>query len=153
MAGYIMKLRNELGTKPIILAGAGVIIEDSEGKILLQHRANNHHWGIPGGSMELGESYEETARREVSEETGLSVGELSVFYLNSGKHTYYQYPNGDEVYMACVIFTTTDFSGDIQMQENETSDLRWFDLHELPDNINFNARRPISQFVAARSSS
>jgi len=150
MAGYVMRLRKELGTKPLILAGAGAIIEDQIGRILLQHRTDNHCWGVPGGSMELGESYEETARREIFEETGLRVGELHVFYLNSGQHTYYQYPNGDEVFMACVIFTTTEFSGDIKMQEDETADLRWFGLHELPDNINPNDRRPISQFVATR---
>ena len=103
--------------------------------------------------MELGESYEETARREVFEETGLVVGELNLFYLNSGQHTFYQYPNGDEVYMACTIFTTTDFSGDIKMQEDETADLRWFHLHEIPDNINPNDRRSINKFVVTRSGS
>lgn len=150
MTGYIIGLRKEIGTKPIILAGAGAIIEDQTGRILLQHRTDNHCWGIPGGSMELGESYEETARREVFEETGLHVGELNVFYLNSGQHTYYEYPNGDEVYMACVIFTTTDFSGEIKMQEDETADLRWFDLDELPENINPNDHRPINKYVATR---
>jgi len=46
--------------------------------------------------------------------------------------------------------TTTEFSGDIKMQEDETADLRWFGLQELSDNINPNDRRPISQFVATR---
>ncbi|MHB1683964.1 MAG: NUDIX hydrolase [Bacilli bacterium] len=153
MAGYIMELRKAIGSKPIILAGAGAILVDSMGRILLQHRTDNHSWGIPGGSMELGESYEETARREVFEETGLVVGELNLFYLNSGQHTFYQYPNGDEVYMACTIFTTTDFSGDIKMQEDETADLRWFHLHEIPGNINPNDRRSINKFAVTRSGS
>ena len=153
MTGYIMELRKAIGTKPIILAGAGVILEDQMGRILLQHRTDNHTWGIPGGSMELGESYEETARREVFEETGLVVGELDLFYLNSGQHTFYKYPNGDEVYMACVIFTTMDFTGETQMQDDETADLRWFHLQEIPDNINPNDYRPINDFVATRSRS
>lgn len=151
LSGYIMELRKKIGSEPIILSGAGVLIVDKIGRLLLQLRTDNHFWGIPGGSMELGESYEETARREVFEETGLILGELNVFYLNSGQHTFYQYPNGDEVYMACVIFSTTDFSGNIKMQEDETSDLNWFNLHELPDNINPSDRTPINKFVAARS--
>lgn len=71
MSGYIMDLREVVGARPLILAGAGVIIVDNEGRILLQHRSDNGDWGIPGGSMELGESFEEAARREVLEETGL----------------------------------------------------------------------------------
>jgi len=153
MAGYILDLRRSIGTKPIILSGAGVILVDPLKRILLQQRTDNHSWGIPGGSMELGESYEETARREVLEETGLIVAGLNLFYLNSGRHTFYKYPNGDEVYMACVVFTSSEFSGDIIMQGDETADLRWFHLYEIPENINPNDRLPIDKFVAIHSRS
>lgn len=50
--------------------------------------------------MELGESFEETARREVYEETGIIVGDLALFHLHSGEQTFYKYPNGDAVYNA-----------------------------------------------------
>ncbi|MHB1957298.1 MAG: NUDIX domain-containing protein, partial [Sulfobacillus sp.] len=80
--------------QPFILATASVIVIDADGRILLQHRSDNGFWGLPGGAMELGESFEETARREVLEETGLVVGELELFYLHSGKHTFWEYPDG-----------------------------------------------------------
>lgn len=151
MSGYIMDLRKEIGSRCIILTGAGVILEDNLGRILLQRRTDNHCWGIPGGSMELGETFEDTARREVLEETGLIVGELNLFYLNSGPSTHYTYPNGDEVYQACTVFTSSDFSGDITLQEDESEDTEWFYPHQIPDNINPPDRVPLQKFAASRN--
>jgi len=42
-------------------------------EFLLMRRADNGHWGLPGGFVELGESVADAARREVVEETGWSV--------------------------------------------------------------------------------
>ncbi len=80
--GYIEELRKIIGTRPIILAGAVVAVTDECGRILLQKR-RDVLWGLPGGLLELGESTEEAARREVWEETGLEIGKLElvdVFY-------------------------------------------------------------------------
>lgn len=74
--GYIMDLRKELGHRPLIMAGAGVVILNSENEILLQKRADNGFWGYPAGSMELGESFEECAKREAFEESGINCDEL-----------------------------------------------------------------------------
>ena len=69
--GYVMELRKFIGSRPVIVAGAGVILVNEKNEILLQKRADNGFWDYPAGSMELGESFEECARREVYEETGL----------------------------------------------------------------------------------
>lgn len=57
-----------------------VIVRDSAGKILVVvHRTRGRGaWNFPGGKIEVGESPEEAARREVQEETGLFVGTLSL---------------------------------------------------------------------------
>lgn len=102
MSEYMMNLRKTLGSRPLIMATASVMVVDNLGRILLQHRRDNHYWGLPGGAMELRESFEETARREVFEETGLVVRDLQFLCLNSGSETFYRYPNGHEVYMAGV---------------------------------------------------
>ena len=44
-----------------------------DGKILLQRRADNGKWGLVGGLLELDETYEQAALREIREETGLAV--------------------------------------------------------------------------------
>src|SRR3954452_10249770 len=75
--GYIEELRNKLGNEPIILNSAGVIILDPEGKVLLQYRKDTNNWGLPGGYMELGETFEDTAKREIKEGMGIGLSNLA----------------------------------------------------------------------------
>ncbi|WP_082114397.1 NUDIX hydrolase [Lentzea aerocolonigenes] len=51
---------------------AGIVVND-EGKVLVIRRRDNGHWEPPGGVLEMSETFEEGARREVLEETGISV--------------------------------------------------------------------------------
>lgn len=66
---------------------AAVILVDREGRILLQLRDDDpsipypNHWGITGGNAARGETPEQTARREVQEETGIVLGEVRPFQV------------------------------------------------------------------------
>ena len=102
--GYIMDLRKVLGHRPIIIPGAAVLFANEKNEILLHERADNHYWGYPGGSMELGESFEECAKREAFEESGLIADKLEFLDLESGESTHYIYPHGDEIYVAGVLY-------------------------------------------------
>ncbi|SDR05573.1 NUDIX hydrolase [Thermostaphylospora chromogena] len=51
---------------------AGVIVDD-RGRVLLTQRADNDQWQAPGGVLELDEGITDGLRREVFEETGLTV--------------------------------------------------------------------------------
>ncbi len=62
---------------PVKIVAAGGIVENEEGKILLQYRRGK--WDLPKGKLDEGETIEECAIREVEEETGLQniqLGEL-----------------------------------------------------------------------------
>lgn len=50
-------MRQLIGSNLLITVGCGVLIEQ-DNQILLQHRKDHHVWGIPGGVMEPGESFE-----------------------------------------------------------------------------------------------
>jgi 8-oxo-dGTP diphosphatase len=66
-------MRRLYPTRPLIGVGAVIVCS---GKILLEKRKNEPgkgKWSIPGGLVELGERAEQTAIREVEEETGLTV--------------------------------------------------------------------------------
>ena len=49
------------------------VIFDRRGRLLLQQRSDGGQWGLPGGSVEIGESVMDAVAREVHEETGLIV--------------------------------------------------------------------------------
>ena len=148
--GYISDLRDKLGHVPIIMASAGVLIFNQEGQLLLQRRSDNHLWAYPGGSMELGESFEECARREALEETGLTCRSLTYFTHLSGKDMYYVYEENDEVYIAEVVFTCTDYTGEMKIQKEEVEEQRFFDLDKLPKEISRVSQNAINKLLAQR---
>lgn len=133
--GYIMDLRKYVGHQPLIMTSACVLILNEKNQVLLQKRTDNGFWGYPGGSMELGESFEACAKREALEETGLECMELTYFTHMSGEKMHYTYPNGDEVYISEVVFLCRKYQGELKVQETEVQEQRFFDMDKLPENI------------------
>ncbi|MED1941123.1 NUDIX domain-containing protein [Cytobacillus firmus] len=73
--GYVMDLRKIVGSRPLVITGASVIILDENNRLLLQLRKDNNCWGLAGGSLEPGETLEDVAKREMLEETGLTAND------------------------------------------------------------------------------
>ena len=143
--GYVSDIRKKIGHDKLILVGAGIIIY-KDGKILLQMRNDNGCWAIHGGAVEIGEVVEEAAKRELLEETGLTANSLELFGVYSGEDRFFTYPNGDEVYMIGVVYVCKDFSGDLVMETDELSDLKWFDINALPEGIHPPNKRLLQDF-------
>lgn len=133
MGNYIMDMRKYVGHAPLLQCAGSVIIENEKGQVLLGRRTDNQQWGYAGGSIELQETIEECAARELYEEMGLIAEELEFFMVNSGMEAHYIYPNGDEVYNVEVIYICRKFHGEIRRQEEELEELRFFDLSEFPE--------------------
>ncbi|WP_088012773.1 NUDIX hydrolase [Gottfriedia acidiceleris] len=134
--GYIMDLRKVVGSRPILMPGANVILLDSQKRVLLQLRKDNNTWGLPGGSLELGENLEEVAKRELKEETGITALNLKFFNIFSGKEFYYKYPHGDEVYNVISTYICTEYTGELEKEESEVLELCFFSFNDLPSKIN-----------------
>ncbi len=132
MSDYIKEIRALISSRPFILAGSAVLVFNKEYEVLLQLRTDTGSWGIPGGAMEPGESFEETARRELYEETGLHLNTLKFLDVIAGEEYYFQYPNGDEIYNAIALYACTDWEGVLQILDGESKELRFFALDNLP---------------------
>lgn len=151
MTGYVQFLRNYVGHQPIQMCGAGVLIENERGELLLGLRIDNHCWGTAGGAVELGETVEEAAKREMFEETGLVADELELLGVFSGEDTHYTYPNGDEVYVIDVKFVCRKYHGAMKPQASEVSELKYFSIAELPENISPMERISIKKYIEMRT--
>ena len=150
MSNYIMDLRKLVGHRPLIQVGAGIIVEDQNGKILLQLRHDNHCWGYPGGSVEIDETVEEAAKRELKEETGLEAYSLELFGVFSGKDLHYIYPNGDEVSNIDIVFICKEYSGILVKQDDEVDELGFFSIDDLPTPLSPPIQKPLEQWISRR---
>lgn len=130
--GYIMDLRKHIGHDPLIGVGATTLVFNEKNELLLNLRTDTNTWGIPGGSMELYETIEETAIRELKEETGICAEELELVTVLSGKDYYFEYPNGDKMCTVIVLFKVLHYTGTIKVSDNESKALKFFPLTDLP---------------------
>ena len=125
---YIKSIRCRLGPQKILLNCAGAVVE-RDGKILLQRRSDNGGWGLPGGLLELEETYAQAALREVREETGLLcrlTGFLGLY------HNYdMMWSNGDRAHTLGAIYPAEIEGGELRTDE-ESLELRFFSREELP---------------------
>ncbi len=131
--GYISNLRKYIGHDPLIGIGATTLVFNKDNELLLNLRTDTNSWGIPGGSMELYETIEETAVRELKEEAGINAERLELLKVLSGEDYYFEYPNGDKLWTVIVLFKVEKYTGKIKVSDNESNKLKFFPLNNLPN--------------------
>ncbi|MEW4328534.1 NUDIX hydrolase [Rossellomorea marisflavi] len=144
MSDYIKEMRSLIGTRPLMVAGATVLCINERKELLLQYRSDADIWGLPGGVMEYGETLEETAARELYEETGLLAGGLQFIRILSGAEECHTYPNGDQIYGVTAVYLTHQVTGTLKAG-GESRELRYFAIDELPSPLVPKARRIINE--------
>jgi ADP-ribose pyrophosphatase YjhB (NUDIX family) len=145
---YLLELRKHVGHAPLLMVGAATLIVDEQNRLLLMKRSDSSCWGPPGGAVELGEVVETAARREVREETGLELGEMSLFGVFSGPELFYVYPNGDEVYNVTIVYLTRERRGEVRLNGEHTG-WHWFAAADIPQDLSPPIKPVIDQFVKA----
>jgi len=99
--------------------GAGVVVTNSEGQILVGKDADGL-WQTPGGHLDSGEDYKEAAHRELREEANIVANNLKeIGHFKSG---------GND----CKVFHADSFSGKVKDSE-ELSELKFEDLSNILD--------------------
>jgi 8-oxo-dGTP pyrophosphatase MutT (NUDIX family) len=130
---YLGQLRQLIGRQKVLAIAARAIIQDSKGRILLVRRRDNGSWVMPAGSIELEESILDCLKREVREETGLTVLSANPIAIYSDPHYAFVTAYGDPYQMFCLVFVVDEWSGEVKTQTEETTDARFFALDKLPD--------------------
>lgn len=145
---YLGRLRQLIGSRPVLMPGARVIVERADGAVLLIRRGDNRLWGWPSGSAEMGQDIATTARQELLEETGLSAAELvPVGYSSDPEKDRIEYPNGDVLHAFAMIFHVTDWTGEPRPDGTESLDVRWWEPADLPENRTLAVRRSYEALV------
>ena len=101
-----------------------------DGKFLMGKRRNSHGagtWTVPGGHLEFGESFEETAAREVLEETNVTIKDIRFGALTNDmfepEHKHY----------TCIWMTSDYESGTATLMEPDRCiEWQWCDFDSLP---------------------
>ena len=129
--------------------GFGVMIL-KEGKVLLGKRHEDPQkassllhgegsWTMPGGKLHFGETFENGAKREVLEETGIKVNSTSLISLSNDIL--------DDVHFVTIGLLCENFDGESKVMEpDEITEWKWFHLNELPGNIFFPSKKVLKNY-------
>jgi 8-oxo-dGTP pyrophosphatase MutT (NUDIX family) len=137
-------------TRSEVSAGGVVYRRSDEGvEVVLAARRTRRGdlaWGLPKGLVEPDETPEQTAVREVQEETGLeaeveaSLGEIRYFYVWEGVR----------IRKAVHFFLMRATGGDVSRHDDEMEDVRWFPLSVTLRRAAYKGEREVLQRAAER---
>ena len=134
-----------------VRTSVSAVIFDRRGRLLLQQRSDGGQWGLPGGSVEIGESLRDAIIREVNEETGLTVtpGRLVGLY-SSPAFQIVRYPDGNAWHYVNACFECRVRGGRLTTCD-ETLALDYFAPGRLPATLLPNHRIRIRDARARRA--
>lgn len=127
------------------------VVLDDHGRIALVHRKDNGLWALPGGGMELGESIEDCAVREVKEETGLDVEITGLVGVYTNPHHVMKYDDGEVRQQFSLCYKTKLLGGELAF-DSESTDIAWVErdaIAALPMHPSMKLR--IDHFLEGRS--
>lgn len=143
-------MTNERG---ITGAGIGIMVLQNDKVLLgLRHYDPNkadgelhgeNTWTMPGGKIHFGETFEEAAARELTEETSLIGADFTVITLTNDR-----VPDAQFVTIGLLC---QKFSGDVKIMEpDEIVEWHWFGLNNLPQNLFLPSRKIIELYQTGK---
>lgn len=143
LRGAISRLMRKLRLVPPVLSmGTKAIVLDDSDRVLLVKHTYSPGWHFPGGTVEAGETVSANIRRELLEETGVSLAQepkeiLGVYYNDA------QYKH-DHV----IVFIVRKWSMQEDFRRNlEVREHKFFDLHSLPLGVTAGSERRIVELL------
>lgn len=135
---YLWRLRQAIGSELALMPGAMVVLRREDGRVLLTKRADDGTWCLPAGAAEPGGSFARTAVGEVREEAGVELSEddlIAFGCLSEAEAHTIHYPNGDVTHCFALCFLAERWRGEPQPDGEESVEIRFVELGDLPDPI------------------
>lgn len=138
-------------SKDYIGVGCGGFILNDEGKLLMQLRnkaPEKGYWSIPGGKVEMFETFEDAVVREVKEETDLDV---EIIKLNGLCNHITDMPGEGKSHWVTPSYLCKVVGGEAKIMEPKKHlDMKWFDLNDLPTNITLTTKKAVKDYFDAK---
>lgn len=135
---FVQNIRKKIGNDRLQLVSVSGVAFNDKNETLLQLRSDSRMWATVSGVLEPDEQPSECLKREFFEETGveIEVVELASYYVEPEQ----TYQNGDRVQFLNLTFLI-EVLDEPTVADEESTDIKWFSLDELPDLSINNARR------------
>ncbi|MGW7518536.1 NUDIX hydrolase [Streptomyces sp. NPDC054796] len=137
---FIREIRATAGHQLLYLPGVSAVVFDDEGRVLLGRRADTGEWSIIGGIPDPGEQPADAVVREVEEETAVRCAPERVVLVQAMNRPV-TYPNGDTCQFMDICFRCRATGGEPRVNDDESLEVGWFGLDELP---------PLQEFATFR---
>ncbi|MBO0896376.1 MULTISPECIES: NUDIX hydrolase [Arthrobacter] len=128
---FVLSLREKIGHELLWLPGITGVVLNEDRQVLLVRRTDNGRWTLVTGMLEPGEEPAAGTLREVHEETGVTAEIEHLIHV--GSHGPITFPNGDQCTFLNVGFRCRYVSGQARVNDDESTDVGWFDLDNLPE--------------------
>lgn len=113
----------------VVPAVTAFVVND-RGELLLERRSDNGRWGMPGGTLEIGENLAEAVVREVREETGIDVVVVGLVGTYSNPGHVIEFSDGEVRQEFSLCFRARPIGGSLSAS-SESFEVRWVPRVEL----------------------
>lgn len=145
---FITSLRSRIGHDLLWLPGVTGVVLDDDDRLLMGRRADNGLWALISGILEPGEEPAVGLVREIAEETGVRAEVVALTHVSSGDRV--TYPNGDVSQYLDLTFLCRYVDGEAHVADDESTEVGWFPLDAVPDQITASSRLRLANTLAYR---
>jgi ADP-ribose pyrophosphatase len=125
------------------VSSGGIVVRKSDNKIQVLLVRRNEDWQLPKGLAERSEKFEETALREVREETGINAKLMKKI----GKINYWYRKEDKLIYKVVHFFLMESVGGNIEEHDHEMDEVKWFSIDEACEIVSFKNERDLIELL------